>query len=370
METPESIVEKARPFFLDYFQSLSEDLNLLATAPVECTFSDVTLMRGRDDVVPLFATDRSVAYAEEDSSGLGGLHLVFDVTTSIALAGMMMMTNEAVIQEKVSSRAYDEETHEGFREVSTQIITALNRRLEEKVAGGAHLFLDSSKYTDAGKLPPTLDMEATYLVASVEIQVAAFGNSMAYWLLSRKLAESILRTPIPGSKKEMAGADADVEEEEDEALPYTAPGELLAPQVVGSVRLVMTETPFTLKEEEKVMRGITAITQDGYRYIGIERKGVLIRVLSQSDIHQVMGPFYDSGTPTPRDKALHALPIGKLNAQQQLVKIASDGTINEAAELMQKHKLLALPVVSNRGTLRGFVPIHAVLDYFRRAGKK
>ncbi len=372
METSEPIKEKARSFFLNYCQTLSEELNTLTMASVVCTLGEVTLLRGAGDLGPLFAADRSLARAEEDSSGLGDLHLVFDTPISIALAGMMMMTNEGVIRSKMASRDYDEESHEGFREVATQIVAAINRQLEE-LAPGSHLYLASVKQISQGNMPPTLDNDTTYLSASIEITVGEFESATAHWLLSRKLAEPILKTAIPGSAKEMAGPggmEEELPEEEDDALPHTEPGELLAPQVAGSVRLVMTETPFTLKEEEKVMRGITAITQDGYRYIGIERKGALIRVLSQSDIHQVMGSFYGSGPPIPRDKALYALPIGKLNVQQNLIKIGTDGSINEAADLMRQHRLHALPVVSNRGTLRGFVPIHAVVDYFRRMGKK
>ncbi|MEO5348984.1 MAG: CBS domain-containing protein [Magnetococcus sp. YQC-3] len=374
MDTPESVTKTANPFFLDYFQQMSEELSTLAGTTVVCTFSEATLLRGSDDLRPLFANDQGVAYATEDALNIGSLHLLFDTTIPIALAGMMMMTNEEVIQSKIQNREYDEETNEGFREVATQVITAANRHLEEKTASGAHLFLESAKHAGAGKLPATLETETTYLAARVGIKVAEFAEAPACWLFSRQVAAILLKTPIPGSDKEMAQAGASapdeafaMEEEEEEELPYTAPGELIAPQVAGSVRMLMTETPFTLREEETVTRAIAAITQDGYRYIGIERKGELIRVLSQSDIQQIMGPFYGNGTPIPRDKALYALAIGKFNTQQQLVKITSDGTINQAVDLMRRHSLYALPVVSNRGTLRGFVPIHAVLDYFRKA---
>ncbi|MEO5338980.1 MAG: CBS domain-containing protein [Magnetococcus sp. MYC-9] len=374
METPATITDKARPFFLDYCQKLAEELTSLTTAPVVCTLSDITLLRGAQELGPLFSADRSVSYSEEDSSGLGGLHLIFDTVLSIALAGTLMMTSESVIQEKIAARDYDEETHEGFREVATQIISSLNPLLEEKITSGAHLFLESVRHTEADSPPASMDMEATHLVASIELTVASFSAAKAHWLFSRRLAAALLQTPIAGTAKEMAALGAVVEdeeeEEEEEELPPLQSGELLAPQVAGSVRQVMTETPFALKEEEKVMRGITAITQDGYRYIGVERKGALIRVLSQSDMHQVMGPFFDSTPVSPRDKALHALPIGKFNTQQLLIKLDSDGTINEAADLMQKHTLYALPVVSNKGSLRGFVPIHAVLDYFRTLGEK
>ncbi|MBF0401009.1 MAG: CBS domain-containing protein [Magnetococcales bacterium] len=371
METPESVIKNAKPFFEGYFQNLSKDLTELTTVPVVCTLVSVGLLRGKAELAPLFAGDRSVAFAEEDSAALGDLHLVFDTPLSIALAGTLMQTDPAVTQEKMESRDYDEECQEGFREVATQIVTSINRQLEEKLAKGEHLFLEATEHNPAGALPETLADQITYLVANVEVKTAEFPSVAAHWLISRKFAESILKTEIPASAQELAdekGMEAD--EADITALAAGHPDGLVMPQVEGSIRLLMTEAPFSLKAEEPVNKGITAVTHDGHRYIGIEHKGMLIRVLSRSDIHQVMGPFHGSGAPAPRDKALYALPLGKINAQQQLVKIASNGTIEEAANLMQAHNLHMLPVVNSRGGLRGFVPIQAMVDYYRKMGRK
>lgn len=398
METPEDVVKKARPFFLSYFQKLASDLHTLIDAPVVCTLNGVTLLRGEKDLSTLFEMDRSVAYVREDGLDTGDVHLVFDVTTSIALAGLMMMMGEAVIQSKIKIREYNDEIKEGFQEVSNQIVGALNDQIESQMEDGGHLIMESTAHVGFGDLPPTLDSEVTYLSADVEIKVADLSIASAHWLLSKGLAEAILQLHVPGTPEEEAqgggglsgekgaesrsdggkttseaagavsagggdsGSDSDVGFES----AFDVDGDLPAPDEPGSVKVVMTETPFSMKEDEPIKRAIVAMLQDGYRYIGIERKGVLVRVISQSDLRQVMGPFYGSSAATARDKAIFNLPIGKLNERQKVITITVDGTINQAAGMMLGHKMRALPVVSSKGVIRGFIPVHAVLDYFRK----
>ena len=135
METPELIVKKSRPFFLNYFNNLANDLNTLTAAPVVCTLKEISLKRGEFDLMDLFEMDRSVAFVREDGHHSGDVHLIFDITTSIALTGLMMMMGEAVIQNQVKSREYNEGIQEGFQEVSNQVVGALNDLVEKKNAG-------------------------------------------------------------------------------------------------------------------------------------------------------------------------------------------------------------------------------------------
>ena len=391
METPDQVVKKARPFFLGYFQQLANDLNTLIDAPVICSLNGINLLRGEGDLGTLFEMDRSVAYAREDGLDTGDVHLVFDVTTSIALAGLMMMMGESVIQNKLKIREYNEEIQEGFQEVSNQIVGALNDQVETRMDDGGHLLLEDTSHVGFGEMASTLEMDNTYLAAEVEIKVADFGAATAHWLLSRGVAEAILGVLIPGSDKELAadaakkGGDAVASVDDDEfAVEHDAAadeesdkedgvsaavkrpdGSGPGPDEPGSVKDVMTETSFSMKDDEPIKRAIVAMLQDGYRYIAVERKGVMVRVVSQSDLRQIMGPFYGSNALSARDKAIYALGIGKLNEKQKLIKISQDGTINQAADLITGHHLRALPVVSNKGVVRGFVPVHAIVDYFR-----
>ncbi|MBF0414365.1 MAG: CBS domain-containing protein [Magnetococcales bacterium] len=417
METPDKIVKKTRPFFLNYFAKLANDLNTLTAAPVACSLTDVELMNGYDDLETLIEKDRSIAYVREDGLNSGDVHLIFDVSTSIALTGLMMMMGEAVIQTQVKTRDYNEEFQEGFNEVSNQVVGAMNDLVEKKMPEGGHLFLERTTHCEFGNMPPTLVDGVTYLVATAEITVASFPVEICHWVLSRGFAEALLKVEVPGTPEEMAASAAksaataapppppepppapkvaaappapppvevaaDKEPKDEEvgagmATPedlakistggvvYSNSDGLPAPDEPGSVRVVVTEPPFSLKEEEQIINAINAMREEGHRNIGVDRNGKLIRVISQSDLRQVMGPFFGTKAMGPRDKAICTLPLGKLNQTQQLIRVSLGGTINQAADLLTEFNLRALPVVSNQGVLRGFVTVHAVLNYFRK----
>lgn len=145
----------------------------------------------------------------------------------------------------------------------------------------------------------------------------------------------------------------------DDGLPH--------PDAPGGVKVVTKEVPFSLKEEEKVIRAINAMRQDGYRFIGIDDKdGKLVRIITQSDLRQIMGPFFGTKAMSARDKAICVVPLSKINKDQKTIRITTDGTINQAAELVQEFDLRALPVVSKQGILRGFITATALLEYFRK----
>ncbi|MBF0417928.1 MAG: hypothetical protein HQL86_06745, partial [Magnetococcales bacterium] len=204
METPPDIAKRTRPFFLNYFTKLGNDLNTLTAAPVVCTLQEIELNRGRDDLELLFESDRSVAYVTEDGLRSGDIHLIFDIATSIALSGLMMMMGASVIQNQVKNREYNEEIQEGFQEVSNQVVGALNDLVEKKLPEGGHLFLVNTTHVTYGDFPNTFKNETTYLSVAVQIQVSDFPPQTAYWVLSRGFAETLLKVKIPGTDAEIA----------------------------------------------------------------------------------------------------------------------------------------------------------------------
>lgn len=393
MDISDQIAKKTRPFFLNFFQRLADDLNTLVDTPVECTLVDVTLLRGDEDLAPLFEANNSVAHIREDGLNVGMLHLVMEASAVIALSGFMMMLPKAVVAKNVKVREYTEEIKEGFHEVANQIAGSLNTLVEEKMAGG-HLFLDKVEHLRVGSKPAILNPLFTYLDVSMEITIADFRPVQVHWLLSRKFGDSLLGFAIPPSQEE-----SDLEEQEraaleaknappvvekvppkvevkvneyefddqaDDLLARAAGADLPGPNEPGGLKVVMTLPPFALNDTEAVTQAVFALIQSGYRYIGVERQGALFRVLSRSDVRRIIGAFYGSKAVTPREKALLSLPVGKLNEQQKLVSITTDGTIGQAFELLNAHHIHALPVVTAQGKLRGFVSIHALLDYFRK----
>lgn len=445
MQTPDELIVKARPFFLNYYSKLAKDLNTLTAAQVSCSLGEIKLMRGGDDIDTLFEADRSVAYVREDGTQSGDLHIIFDVTTSIALTGLMMMMGESVIKDQVKNRAYNDEINEGFHEVANQIVGSMNELVDRKIKSGGHLLLEGTQHVQYGERPNSLDEAMIYLSAIVDVKVGNFPMESARWLLSQGFAEALLDLkiadpdaegglgdmiatgpalskktrdgvdlatyatvgvdPVTGNKIDLsqyanAGIDPATGErrrgpadltgyegplgDEDEGGPadlsayasdddekpkertFSTSDGLPLPNEPGGVKVVMTEPPFALKEEERVIKAINAMRQDGYRFIGVDSKGKLSRVVTQSDLRQLMGPFFGTKAMSARDKAICTVELSKVNKEQQLIRIPIEGTIQQAADLLIEFDLRALPVVSKQGVLRGFVTVHAVLDYYRK----
>ena len=143
------------------------------------------------------------------------------------------------------------------------------------------------------------------------------------------------------------------------------------PDEPGSVKEVMTDPPFSLGDKEKVIRAINAMRQEGHKVIGVDDKdGKLAKVISRSDLRQLMGPFFGTKAMNARDKAICTVPLEKVNRDQSLVRITLEGSINQAANLLMEFELSALPVISTKGVLRGFIPASSLIDFYRKKYKR
>lgn len=466
-------------------------MNMLTGASVSCNLVDSQILRGLEEIDEVFELDKSVARSVEDGTGAGDAYICFDLATSIALAGYMMMMGEGVIKEQVKKRIYTEEIQEGFQEVANQLVGAFNDLVEEKAAGAHMLLKLPTERISYGQHPKGMEDGRSYAVFTANIQVGDFEPVPSKWLFSRDLtkllvgvtmdatdeekladaqqssgaaaagsdaaapsvaaenaappeppastadglsadglsagaddlglgggdeslsfddhlndgfelgAESANFSPDAGddtfamltggssgrSSAQVSGAAGDAQgyasaraegAEGSESLPdfmrepmpkhgYSENDGLPNPTIPGSVQQVMSEAPFTLKETDRVIKAINAMRRDGYKFIGIDnREGKLIRVLSTGDIRHLMGPFFGTKSLTKRDKVIYTVPLGKLNTKQDMVAISIDGSVAEAADLVTKYRLRALPVLSRQGVLRGFVTTHSLLDFFRR----
>ncbi|MBF0158405.1 MAG: hypothetical protein HQL58_02670, partial [Magnetococcales bacterium] len=200
----EQIIKKARPFFLNYFKRLENDLNTLTSAPVTCTIGDVSLLHGRDDLEQAFEVDRAVAQVVEDGHHYGDMHILMDVSTAIALSGLMMMMGEAVIRELVKNRKYTDEIQEGFQEVANQTVGALNDLFEKKVEGGHLTLVLPTSFVQYGEFCDTLKDDATYLQVVSNIQIGNFPAAPTTWLTSRKVVEPLLGVVVAGTASEQS----------------------------------------------------------------------------------------------------------------------------------------------------------------------
>lgn len=431
LQLPDEIAVKARPFFLNYFSKLAKDLNTLTAAPVSCSLNDLSLLQDRSHLDGLFEADRSVAFVREDGQNTGDCHIIVDVETSIALTGLMMMMGDTVIREQVKAREYSEEIHEGFHEVANQVTGSMNELVERKLKGGhlfldkvSHVqygetpssMRDGELYVDAavsiqvsnfqaqvahwvisqGLMEALLGIEfpsdEEMLGAEGAAALSAAGGGLRKGKKSGPMGVDLsgyANVGVDPSQFERGkidlGAYAGEDDEEGGGGPRAADlsgyggGEegkertfsnadgLPLPNEPGGIRAVMTETPLTLKEEDKVLKAIHAMRVDGYKFIGVNNKdNKLVKMLTQSDLRQLMGPFFGTKAMSERDKAICTVPLEKVNREQQLIKISIDGTINQAADLLTEFEVRAIPVISKAGQLRGFVTVHSVLEYFRK----
>ncbi|MBF0621717.1 MAG: CBS domain-containing protein [Magnetococcales bacterium] len=204
METPAKIVSKARPFFLNFFNRLANDLNALTGASVDCSLQEIFLTRGEEDLEPVFEMDRATAPVFEDGFGAGSGCIVFDIETAVSSAGLMMMMGAGVIAEQVKNREFNEEIQEGFQEVANQVVGALNDLVESKLKGGhLTLDLDNIAYAPYGEFPPYFNAEGkTYLVVSGEITVGKFAPQPSFWIMSRGLCKALFKLDFPGPEDE------------------------------------------------------------------------------------------------------------------------------------------------------------------------
>lgn len=214
--------------------------------------------------------------------------------------------------------------------------------------------------------PPGVDLSA---YANVGVDPSAYDGKLPDLASYANLGTDEIAQLQSGPADLSAYEGGPMEEGEEGKRPrpsYNIDDGLPHPDAPGSVKAVMKEVPFSLKDEEKVIRAINAMRQDGYRFIGVDDKdGKLVRVITESDLRQIMGPFFGTKAMSARDKAICTVPLAKINKDQKLIRITTEGTINQASDLLQEFDLRALPVISKQGVLRGFITAVALLEYFR-----
>ncbi|MEG3638099.1 CBS domain-containing protein [Magnetococcus sp. PR-3] len=197
-------LKKLRPFVLKFFNRLSNDMNMLTGAPVSCTLSDSQLLRGLEEIDEVFELDKSVARAVEDGTGAGDAYICFDLATSIALAGYMMMMGEGVIKEQVKKKIYTDEIQEGFQEVANQLVGAFNDLVEDSAADGHMLLMLPTERITYGEYPNGLEDDRSYCVYTADIQVGDFDPVPSKWLFSRDLTKLLTGVEMDPTESEKA----------------------------------------------------------------------------------------------------------------------------------------------------------------------
>ena len=200
MDKTETIIKKSRAFFQHLLQTFSKDLNTLTAAPNSVVLEDIEIIKGNADVQEMFSyQDRNVVRADEDDQN-GHAILVMDIASSIELTGLMMMMGEQVIANQSKSREYNEEIHEGFKEVAGQLISAFNDYSGKDNKKPFKLFNQDVEYNDCSELPKGFVENCPYLKVTARIQIAKSPPQDFFILLSELFVIHLFNTRMTRGK--------------------------------------------------------------------------------------------------------------------------------------------------------------------------
>lgn len=346
------IQKPLRRFFLQFFNQFATDTEMLVSKPVASEVREVKLLQGADEIDRVFEKESALVFAREDGTNLGDLHLLFDVRSAIALSGLMMMLPPGPLADKVRLLSFDETLQEAFQEIGNISMGALNSLVETEIENG-HLFMDGTALVADGAERPAEVASDAYVIIVAEITVGDFEREPFRVLISQGIAEKLCGSPLTTPEEVSDSVD-----ESSGAGPGAFPeGSELAS--------LMADPASAADEAATVSQAIAMMEKDGVKQVGVLRDGVLIRVISRSDLRQLMGPFYGTNAMTPRDKAVLNLPLGRISKNQQLISISASGSRQEAVERIIENDLRSLPVVDDQGALLGFIPTRELLKLLR-----
>lgn len=346
------IQKPLRRFFLQFFNQLATDAEMLISKPMASEVKEVKLLRGADEIDPLFEKESALVFAREDGKNLGDLHLLFDVRSAIALSGLMMMVPSGPLADKVRLLSFDDTLQEAFQEIGNISMGALNSLVETEIKDG-HLFMDRTALISDGADRPAEVASDAYVVIVAEITVGDFDREPFRVLISQGIAEELCGSSLTTPEEIADSADAS-----------SGAGRSALPK--GSeLAALMVEPASSADATDTVSQAIAMMEKDGVKQVGVLRDGVLIRVISRGDLRQLMGPFYGTNAMTPRDKAVLNLQLGRISKNQRLISISASGSRQEAIERIIENDLGALPVVDSKGALLGFIPTRELLKLLR-----
>ena len=113
----------------------------------------------------------------------------------------------------------------------------------------------------------------------------------------------------------------------------------------------MTRNPVTIRSSDELAKAKSLMKSCGFRRLPVVDDGQLVGILTERDLREHAGHLENT----------------RANAVMRtaLVTIAPEGTVEEAARLMLKHKIGGLPIVTD-GRLLGIVTTSDLLAAFLR----
>lgn len=109
---------------------------------------------------------------------------------------------------------------------------------------------------------------------------------------------------------------------------------------------VMTEKPQTIRRDKRMQAVNTIMEFGSFRHVPVvDESGFLVGIVSQTDLLAASASTVDPDTPrAQRNQLLGFVPIEKV-MKADVVTVAPDADVAEAASLMREHRISCLPVV-------------------------
>lgn len=125
----------------------------------------------------------------------------------------------------------------------------------------------------------------------------------------------------------------------------------------------------TLDADDKLSLANDIMNIGEIRHLPVVKKGRLIGIVSQRDILKASLSTIFKYKEEERDTFLSSVVISEIMTRE-VVTVAPDATMAEAAELMADHKLGCLPVVEGRDKLVGIITETDILYHYVDMNKK
>jgi acetoin utilization protein AcuB len=125
---------------------------------------------------------------------------------------------------------------------------------------------------------------------------------------------------------------------------------------------VMIPKPVTITPDQTIGRAMELMARYDFRRLPIVKEGKLVGIITDRDVRQLAGRPTLKLPKTAQDDAYLNLPVDEAMTLN-VITIRDNQPVQEAIQVMLKHKISGLPAVDRQGQLTGMLSIQDVLKY-------
>lgn len=130
----------------------------------------------------------------------------------------------------------------------------------------------------------------------------------------------------------------------------------------ASISTIMTKDIIALNRDDDLETAEILFKRHNIRHIPVVKEGVVIGMLSYTDLLRISFADAVDDTETEVDTLVYNMFTIDQVMAKNLITVSSDNTIKEVAEILAKKEFHALPVVDN-GLLVGIVTTTDLINY-------